>query len=139
MAATMRPAANVYSNTDYRRMTCRIFYVHAHNGIFAAQALRTKADFIDAILQQLLQKCSVLVRAMAANRTHQRFLCMQSSYFYRSADANAYQKRRAGIQAIGCHNVQHESGYAFLTGTGHQHHCFTGQAAAAASHIGVQI
>ena len=51
VAAAMAPAAHVDGNTDGRRMAGSVLNVHAHDGVLAAHALRTKADGVDAVLQ----------------------------------------------------------------------------------------
>ena len=100
VAAAMAPAAHVDGNADGRRMTGSVLNVHAHDGVLAAHALRTKADGVDAVLQQLLHIGCALVLVVAAQRTHQSLLGQQSGSLNRGGNAHAHQQRRAGIDAV---------------------------------------
>lgn len=54
MSTTVRPASNVYCNTDGRWMTRGILDVNTHYRILSAHTLRSKADRIDTVLKKLL-------------------------------------------------------------------------------------
>ena len=53
MAFAVRPAAHVYGDGDDAWVAGAVFDMHAHHGARAAHALRTQADFIYALFEQL--------------------------------------------------------------------------------------
>ena len=120
-------------------MAGSVLNVHAHDGVLAAHALRTKADGVDAVLQQLLHIGCALVLVVAAQRTHQSLLGQQSGGLNRGGNAHAHQQRRAGIDAVAGHDIHDELGHTFVTCTGHQNHGLARQGAAAACHISVDL
>ena len=139
MSTTVRPASNVYCNTDGRWMTCGILNVDTHYRILSAHTLRSKADGIDTILEKLLHFCCVCVIVVRTDRTHQRFLGVQSSCLYRCSYTNTNKKWRTRIQSVSCHLIQNEIGNTLITGTWHQNHCFSRKGTSAACHVCVDL
>ena len=87
VAASVAPAADVYSYADRGGMTRRVLDVDAHDGVLAAHALRAEADRVDAVFEELLHLSRALVLVMGADGTHQSLLGKKSCGLNGSCDA----------------------------------------------------
>ena len=139
MSSSVAPAADVDCDADRGRVTSRILDVDAHNGVVAAHALGSETDRVDAVLEKLLHLGSVCVVIVGSDGTHQSLLGIESCRLHGSSDADTNQKRRTGVEAVGCHSVEDELCDAFVAFPGHQNRCVAGQCAAAACHICVDL
>ena len=78
-------------------MARRIFDIYAHDGVFSAHTLRSKADCIDAIFKQMLHLCRIRIVIVRTDRTHQRFLGIKCCCLNGGTYSDAYKKRRTCI------------------------------------------
>ena len=76
---------------------------------------------------------------MRADAAHERLLRLQRRDLDRRADADADEQRRAGIEAVARHDVEHELRHALIALARHQDLRMARQRAAAACHVGVDL
>ena len=139
VASAVAPAADIDCDADRGGMTGSILDIDAHDREFAAHALGTETDCIDAVLKELLHLRGIGVVIVGADGTHQGLLGIEGSGLDGSSDAYAHEKGRTGVQPIGCHAVEDEFCNSLIAFTGHQNSRIAGKRTAAACHIGIDL
>ena len=119
--AAMAPAADRNADGKARRMACGLLDVDAHDGKFARQTARTDVDFVESLLNHALKFCCAGIGIVRSHRPHQRTLGERRGDFDGTGNADAHEKRRAGINAALADRVENELHDRFVAFNRHEH------------------